>query len=269
MSVVEQFPYCDRNPTAPGLDLMPDLPILLRDQAHVLSAVGLVDSGASISVLPYALGVQLGFDWHSQTAQVTLAGTLAHVQARGVVVEAVVGKLTACAPRVRLGQFGSGAVSARRVQLLPGVRGLLVPRAWVFRACKAIGLANSPLTRFVEGSARGCPGNAGRRQGVSCKTADPRLLAGCEQVNRPCAAAAYSCGPFFFFAFRLFAPFSATPNYVFFILHSPRATMSPFPDRSTRIRLMLPGRLKKLARKTLSLAASLVAYHHRVVFATS
>ena len=93
MSVVEQFPYCDRNPTSPGLDLMPDLPILLRHQSHVLSGVGLVDSGASISVLPYSLGVQLGFDWHSQTAQITLAGTLAHVEARGIVVEAVVGKL--------------------------------------------------------------------------------------------------------------------------------------------------------------------------------
>ena len=73
---------------------MPDLPILLRHQAHVLSGVGLVDSGASISVLPYSLGVQLGFDWHSQTAPITLAGTLAHVEARGIVVEAEVGKLS-------------------------------------------------------------------------------------------------------------------------------------------------------------------------------
>lgn len=94
MNVVEQFPYCDRNPTSPGLDLMPDLPIVLRHLSHVLSAVGLVDSGASISVLRYALGVQLGFDWRSQTAPITLAGTLAHIEARGIVVEAAVGKLS-------------------------------------------------------------------------------------------------------------------------------------------------------------------------------
>ncbi len=50
MSVVEQFPYCDRNPTSGRLDLMPDLPIVLRHQAHSLSGMGLVDSGASISV---------------------------------------------------------------------------------------------------------------------------------------------------------------------------------------------------------------------------
>lgn len=93
MSIVERFPYRDRNPASGGLDLMPDLPIVLRHQSHSLSDLGLVDSGASVSVLPYSLGVQLGFDWHAQQAQITLAGTLAHVNARGIVVEAVVGQL--------------------------------------------------------------------------------------------------------------------------------------------------------------------------------
>ena len=90
MSVVEQFPYCDRNPASNGLDL----PIVLRHQSHSLSGMGLVDSGASISVLPYLLGVQLGFDWNTQKAQITLAGTLAHVDARGIVIEAAVGQLS-------------------------------------------------------------------------------------------------------------------------------------------------------------------------------
>jgi hypothetical protein len=94
MSVVEQFPYRDRNPASAGLDLMPDLPIVLRHQSHSLSAVGLIDSGASITVLPYSLGVQLGFDWSIQKAQISLAGTLAHVDARGIVVEAAIGQLT-------------------------------------------------------------------------------------------------------------------------------------------------------------------------------
>jgi hypothetical protein len=98
MSNVEQFPYCDRNPALPGFDLMPDLPILLRRQSDVVSGLALVDSGASISVLPHSLGLQLGFDWQSQTSILPLAGTLAHVEARGIVVEATVGKL----PPVRL-----------------------------------------------------------------------------------------------------------------------------------------------------------------------
>ena len=84
MSVVERFPYCDRDPASPGLDLMPDLPLVLRHQFRMLSGVGLVDSGASISVLPYSLGLQLGFDWNNQKAHITLGGTLAHVGARGI-----------------------------------------------------------------------------------------------------------------------------------------------------------------------------------------
>jgi hypothetical protein len=91
--VVEQFPYCDRNPASGGLDLMPDLPIVLRNRSGSLSGVGLVDSGASISVLPYSLGVQLGFDWNTQQAHIVLGGTLAHIDARGVVVQAAVGQL--------------------------------------------------------------------------------------------------------------------------------------------------------------------------------
>jgi hypothetical protein len=58
----EQFPYRNRDPASGDSDLMPDLPIVLRHQTRSLSAVALVDSGASISLLPYSLGVQLGFD---------------------------------------------------------------------------------------------------------------------------------------------------------------------------------------------------------------
>ena len=98
MSAIEQFPFCDRNPGSGGFDLMPDLPIVLRHHTKSLSAVALVDSGASISVLPYSLGVQLGLNWNSSTAVIALAGTLSNVEARGIVIEATVGQL----PPVRL-----------------------------------------------------------------------------------------------------------------------------------------------------------------------
>jgi hypothetical protein len=98
MSVVERFPYRDRDPASEGIDLMPDLPIVMRHRSHSLPGMGLVDSGASISVLPYSLGLQLGLDWNTQTAHIELGGTLTHVSARGIVVEATVGQL----PAVRL-----------------------------------------------------------------------------------------------------------------------------------------------------------------------
>ena len=90
MTSVEPFPYRDRNPATTGMDLMPDLPITLRHQNQSVVGVGLVDSGAMISVLPYSLGVQLGFDWNAQKAVIALGGTLAGVDARGIVFEALV-----------------------------------------------------------------------------------------------------------------------------------------------------------------------------------
>ena len=63
-----------------------------------LETSGLVDSGASINVLPYGLGVQLGFDWAQETRTVELSGNLAAVEARVVVLSGVVGSF----PPVRL-----------------------------------------------------------------------------------------------------------------------------------------------------------------------
>lgn len=74
---------------------MPDLPILLRSPPHMLSGLALVDSGATIGVLPYSLGVQIGFDWSPQNLQIRLTGSLAQVEARGIAVEAIVGQLAA------------------------------------------------------------------------------------------------------------------------------------------------------------------------------
>jgi hypothetical protein len=92
MTLVEQFPYRDRNPSNAGFDLLPDLPIVLRSPPHVLSGLALVDSGATIGVLPYSLGVQLGPDWNSQKLKLRLTGVLAQVEARGIAVEAFVGQ---------------------------------------------------------------------------------------------------------------------------------------------------------------------------------
>jgi hypothetical protein len=132
LSSAEQFPYCDRNPAVAGLDQMPNLPIAIRHGSHSLSTVGLVDSGASISVLPYSLGVQLGFDWNSQTAHIILAGTLAHVGARHR--HRGGGWATpAGAAGIGFGQLGSSPGSARTVELLRGVRRILFPDTWNFR----------------------------------------------------------------------------------------------------------------------------------------
>jgi hypothetical protein len=52
----------------------------------------LLDSGASVNVLPLDVGLQLGADWDKQTVVVPLAGSLAAIEARGLIASATVGQ---------------------------------------------------------------------------------------------------------------------------------------------------------------------------------
>lgn len=93
----QQFPYVPRDPSLANASLAPILPLTLIGSQSV-GTTGLLDSGAAINVLPYALGGQLGFVWQQQTRSVELSGNLASVEARVVVLSAVVANF----PPVRL-----------------------------------------------------------------------------------------------------------------------------------------------------------------------
>ena len=54
--------------------------------AQVLAVVGLLDTGSTVNVLPYPLGLQLGLVWEHKTTHVQLTGSLARLPARGVIV---------------------------------------------------------------------------------------------------------------------------------------------------------------------------------------
>jgi len=93
----QQFSFVQRDPSLGIASLAPMLPLTLIGRQSV-ATFGLVDSGAAINVLPYSLGVQLGFDWDQETRSVALSGNLASIEARVVVLAAVVGGF----PTVRL-----------------------------------------------------------------------------------------------------------------------------------------------------------------------
>jgi hypothetical protein len=95
--LAQSFPYVPRDPSLGNASLAPMLPLTLIGGRSV-AASGLVDSGATVNVLPYALGVQLGLDWDQQTRSVELSGNLASVEARVVVLSVVAGSF----PPVRL-----------------------------------------------------------------------------------------------------------------------------------------------------------------------
>jgi len=93
----EQYPFVERDPSSGAASLAPLLPITSVG-ANPVSVSGLLDTGATVNVLPYAVGEQLGAVWEQQTAAVQLSGNLAACEARVLVVSAVVGRF----PAVRL-----------------------------------------------------------------------------------------------------------------------------------------------------------------------
>jgi hypothetical protein len=70
---------------------VPYLPLTLTYQNPSVEVMGLLDTGASVNVLPYNVGVQLGAIWEEQRFSVTLAGNLASAETKGLLVLAKVG----------------------------------------------------------------------------------------------------------------------------------------------------------------------------------
>lgn len=94
---VERYPFVERDPRAGAASLAPILPLILTG-ANSVSTSGLLDTGATVNVLPYAVGEQLGAVWDQQGVVVELSGNLAACEARVLVVSATVGGF----PGVRL-----------------------------------------------------------------------------------------------------------------------------------------------------------------------
>jgi len=67
------------------------LPLTLRYDQRQITEAGLVDSGATVNVLPYSLGVRLGAVWDDSTATIRLAGNLGNFSAMPLVVTAEIG----------------------------------------------------------------------------------------------------------------------------------------------------------------------------------
>jgi hypothetical protein len=71
-----RFKYSTTSPAQNEFDSLPRLPLLLRREDRIVESIGLVDSGATVNVLPYELGLQLGGVWEDRRAVIQLAGNL-------------------------------------------------------------------------------------------------------------------------------------------------------------------------------------------------
>jgi len=74
------FKYSTTSPTQNEFDSLPRIPLLLQRGDRSIEAVGLVDSGATVNVLPYELGIHLGAEWDEQKAIIQLSGNLGNVR---------------------------------------------------------------------------------------------------------------------------------------------------------------------------------------------
>lgn len=71
-----QLKYSTTSPTQNEFDSLPRLPLLLHRENRRIDTIGLVDSGATVSVLSYELGLELGGIWDDRKAIIQLAGNL-------------------------------------------------------------------------------------------------------------------------------------------------------------------------------------------------
>ena len=62
-------------------------------QTLLFGANALLDTGSTVNLLPYEIGLQLGAIWDNQTVRLPLAGNLAKVEARGLFVQVQIGNL--------------------------------------------------------------------------------------------------------------------------------------------------------------------------------
>jgi len=67
---------------------MPYLSLKLSRGDETTDVWGLVDSGATINVLPYQTGLKLGAVWENQMPLFQLGGNLANYEARGLILTA-------------------------------------------------------------------------------------------------------------------------------------------------------------------------------------
>lgn len=85
LSTVE-FPFADD-------EALPTIPIILSHSGFSVSTNALLDTGSTVNLLPYDIGLQLGAIWEEQTVRLPLAGNLATVEARGLFVHIQIGSL--------------------------------------------------------------------------------------------------------------------------------------------------------------------------------
>ncbi len=92
MRNAERYPFISSDTALGEANFRPYLPFALLRQQSSVTISALLDTGASVNVLPYSTGIELGYKWERQTTALSLTGNLAQHEARVVLAQAVVGQ---------------------------------------------------------------------------------------------------------------------------------------------------------------------------------
>lgn len=80
-----RFAFTEVDPDLGTLSTLPYLPLVLTYRNQSINVSGLLDTGSSVNVLPYEMGLRLGAVWERQRLSVPLGGNLARFEARALV----------------------------------------------------------------------------------------------------------------------------------------------------------------------------------------
>ena len=86
MHSAERYPFLSIANALGEAGFQPRFPLTLAYHDRSMAVTGVLDTGAMVNVLPYAVGVDLGAIWEQQTVVLQLTGNLAHFDARVLVV---------------------------------------------------------------------------------------------------------------------------------------------------------------------------------------
>jgi hypothetical protein len=94
MLKAQRYSFTERTDNLGRSVIMPYLPLTLMLGNRFVEVTALLDTGASVNVLPYEIGIQLGVVWENQTVSIPLSGNLAQSESRGLVVSAEIGQFS-------------------------------------------------------------------------------------------------------------------------------------------------------------------------------
>ncbi|MEO0015017.1 MAG: hypothetical protein RLZZ535_3406 [Cyanobacteriota bacterium] len=90
----QRFSFTERTNSIGQISIMPYLPLTLTSERRTVEVMALLDTGASVNVLPYNVGVELGAVWEAQSVSIPLSGNLARSESRGLVLSATVAQFS-------------------------------------------------------------------------------------------------------------------------------------------------------------------------------